>query len=1261
MQVCKKLLVSFLAALLIFSQSLFSLGDIAAYANEGDITLRVGIKDEFTTKSERITFDVWARTADDQKIDDDYVSVTSNGNEVDINWSDQVKTSYTVWLEEGPNKIYILVDYDGQQIEKYLDITYEYAEDGDVIGEFTFSMDGFVVGLDYFIEPMKVPIIKGENAAIHLERILAEEGFETTYTGSPESGYYLSSVLGGNLMSKPYPPEIPQAIHDAAEKHWAAEADPYSYDPENYGIGEFDFNYMSGWMYSVNNVFPNVGFSDYYLMEDDVMRVQFTVAYGSDIGGGYAMGGDEHSQYFERVNKDYLTDIAATINSSPFKTALYNLNPEVEKAYESALKTLSIVDVSQEKLDDAEKNVRAVYDATLPEAIITTIDSLPASPTAEDKSQIEMIRFELNQLSSQVLDKVTNLAEFEMIELLLNDPVKKDNMDKAAAVDELILQLPSPEEVQLSNQQQILEVAKALEALTPEQSVYIENKRYFEEVQAKINQLIKEENLRLAQPVIELINQLPDKEKVTLEDEEIIQSINEAYKKLSAEVQVEVKNYSRYESAFNQLDKLINEEVNNYLENILPLTENVTLQDKELIEQFRKQFETFRISIQNRISSSFTYRSFVEAEKKIVQLEAENKEQQSKLAVDAVITAIKQLPTLASAKLADEANYNKVKQAFDALTTEQQKDVTNAADLKAFEEKLSQLKKDNSEAIVKEVIELIKNLPDVSLVKLTNESTITTVEKTYNSLTKEQKALVTNSDKLNAVVSKLAQLKKEQQNEEAVKKATTAISALPAAAQITLANKLNVQYARSLYDALSTEQKALVTTLEKLIAAEFKIKELEVETTALISEINTLPTVVTEKHEAIIKSLREAYDALTSTQKAAITNISKLVEAEQKLKNLTTDETQKTPNIIADDFKEAVKDSEGIAAIEQNKQLNAVEIQADNNSTKAQVLSNTLINQIKATKVDTVILKNKHNIAVEIPINVFSNNIAKSAAFEVETQLVTTGFKPSVKVKFTEILSNGIKRDITVGHQYVKVKLPISLFNQTTAVVQTKKTDETGVILRKTADGYEAVPHRISDGEVTIFANENAEYVYTTDIVTFNDIAKLGNKDDIEFLASRYVVKGYSEESYEPNKSITRSQFAVMIARSLNLIAEGEAVHTDTKGKAYEEAVQALYEVGITNAKGQFNPSNSLTREQAASFMYRLLMYAKPELETTKQRVLYTDVNAINENHMPAVIALYEFGIMEGKADGSFDPKGKLTRAQMAKILRLTLNKAGMM
>ena len=51
------------------------------------------------------------------------------------------------------------------------------------------------------------------------------------------------------------------------------------YDPEDYinncegYLGEFVISNGSGWMYSVNNNFPNVSFSDVYLSDGDIVKV----------------------------------------------------------------------------------------------------------------------------------------------------------------------------------------------------------------------------------------------------------------------------------------------------------------------------------------------------------------------------------------------------------------------------------------------------------------------------------------------------------------------------------------------------------------------------------------------------------------------------------------------------------------------------------------------------------------------------------------------------------------------------------------------------------------------------------------------------------------------------------------------------------------------------------------------------------------------------------------------------------------------------
>lgn len=60
-----------------------------------------------------------------------------------------------------------------------------------------------------------------------------------------------------------------------------------------YNLYEFDCGELSGWMYKVNDWFPNYGCSRYELKDKDVVEWIYTCDLGRDIGGGTATGGEK--------------------------------------------------------------------------------------------------------------------------------------------------------------------------------------------------------------------------------------------------------------------------------------------------------------------------------------------------------------------------------------------------------------------------------------------------------------------------------------------------------------------------------------------------------------------------------------------------------------------------------------------------------------------------------------------------------------------------------------------------------------------------------------------------------------------------------------------------------------------------------------------------------------------------------------------------------------------------------------------------------
>ncbi|MFJ6209518.1 NEAT domain-containing protein [Lysinibacillus sp. NPDC092081] len=172
----------------------------------------------------------------------------------------------------------------------------------------------------------------------------------------------------------------------------------------------------------------------------------------------------------------------------------------------------------------------------------------------------------------------------------------------------------------------------------------------------------------------------------------------------------------------------------------------------------------------------------------------------------------------------------------------------------------------------------------------------------------------------------------------------------------------------------------------------------------------------------------------------------------------------------------------------------------------------------------------------------------------------------------------------------------------------------------------------------------------------FTDIDNVFSKDEILALYAAGITTGTTATTFSPNKNITRAQFAVMIARALNIQSAKETAFTDVKGKWYENEVQALAEVGIVTGVNSttFNPTANITRQQAAAMILRMLEYKGYKVTVDKNAFSYKDASKVFDYAKQAVSELQAQDIMTG-SNGYLNPQNNLTRAQMAKILKRSL------
>lgn len=175
----------------------------------------------------------------------------------------------------------------------------------------------------------------------------------------------------------------------------------------------------------------------------------------------------------------------------------------------------------------------------------------------------------------------------------------------------------------------------------------------------------------------------------------------------------------------------------------------------------------------------------------------------------------------------------------------------------------------------------------------------------------------------------------------------------------------------------------------------------------------------------------------------------------------------------------------------------------------------------------------------------------------------------------------------------------------------------------------------------------------------FQDISTSYAKEAITHLVSEGIAAGTSETRFEPKKAVTRAEFATFAVRLLGLkpVKNNISPYSDTRTTAwYYGNVSAMTNLSILEGKGQgtFQPNASITREEAAALLVRMLKQTSGStglLSTT-----YVDASDISVWAKPYVQKVYLLGLMRG-SDGLFRPQDQVTREEAAVMLDAILQK----
>lgn len=254
------------------------------------------------------------------------------------------------------------------------------------------------------------------------------------------------------------------------------------------------------------------------------------------------------------------------------------------------------------------------------------------------------------------------------------------------------------------------------------------------------------------------------------------------------------------------------------------------------------------------------------------------------------------------------------------------------------------------------------------------------------------------------------------------------------------------------------------------------------------------------------------------------------------------------------------------------------------------------------------------------------------------------------------------------------------------AVAADKKTASKGTTVTVTASpskGYvvDAVKVVDKDGKDVAVTEKDGKYVFTmpASAVTvtgsfkaetpapvalpFSDV-KSGNwfYDAVKYAYAQGLMTGTSATTFAPNGTMNRAMIVTVLYRlEKSPAVTGASKFTDVPaGQWYSDAVAWAAANKIVNGYDEmtFGPMNAVTREQMAAILFRYEQVKGLENVTLEENLnRFPDQNKISAYAIPALQWAVGQKIINGNADGTLDPTGTATRAQVAQIFTNLLNK----
>ena len=151
--------------------------------------------------------------------------------------------------------------------------------------------------------------------------------------------------------------------------------------------------------------------------------------------------------------------------------------------------------------------------------------------------------------------------------------------------------------------------------------------------------------------------------------------------------------------------------------------------------------------------------------------------------------------------------------------------------------------------------------------------------------------------------------------------------------------------------------------------------------------------------------------------------------------------------------------------------------------------------------------------------------------------------------------------------------------------------------------------------------------------------------------SERAVINGYEDDSFQPNKAVTRAEWAKMIIDAAGETATDNNVYFDDMENHWANKYVNAAEKYMPGTNGGFYlPNQAATREEVTASLVKICGYDK-SYDYYGYLLNFTDFDTVSKNNRPYVNSAIKNNLISGFDDNTFRGQNSLTRAEAAVLL----------